>query len=91
MKSTIGRPRVLTDEEVRVVLAWHQEVMAWRRSGASLKTRAELASELGVSASTITRVIARHGEYKQESPDRKSGALGHRGRWFTRLREPGKR
>ena len=91
MKSTIGRPRVLTDEEVAVVLAWHQEVMAWRRSGALIKTRAELASELGVSASTITRVIARHGEYKRESPDREGEAPGHRGRWFTRLREPGKR
>jgi hypothetical protein len=91
MKSTIGRPRALTDEEVKVVLAWHQEVMAWRRSGALLKTRAELASELGVSGSTITRAIARHGEYKQESPDGKSDASAHRGRWFTRLREPRKR
>ena len=90
MKSTIGRPRVLTDEEVAVVLAWHQEVMAWRKRGAALKTRAELASELGVSPSTITRVIARHGEYKQEPPEGKMRAFNRRGRWFTRLREPGK-
>jgi hypothetical protein len=90
MKSTIGRPRSLTDEEIAVVLAWHQEVMTWRRSGALIKTRAELAHELGVSPSSITRVIARHGEYKRGSPDG-SGTPGHRGRWFTRLREPGKR
>jgi transposase len=72
MKSTIGRPRVLTDEQVRAVLDWHREVMAWRASGGALKTRKALALEFGVSPSTITRVIARRGEYKQRSPDERN-------------------
>lgn len=87
MKSTIGRPRALTDAEVQTVLAWHQQVMAWRALGAGIKTRKQLARELNVSPSTITRIIACHGEFKQASPESTDEvALVRRGRALARMR-----
>jgi transposase len=89
MKSTIGRPRLLTDDQVAIILAWHEEVEAWRAMGAGLKSRRQLASELGVSLSTISSVIARRGQYKQSSPDARNGELDGRHQRFARLRTRG--
>src|ERR1700733_5669611 len=52
MKSTIGRPRRLTDEQVARILAWHQQILALKSLRASLKTQRELAAELGVAPAT---------------------------------------
>jgi len=30
MKSTIGRPRRLTDDQVSIILAWHKQILAWK-------------------------------------------------------------
>ena len=69
MKSTVGRPRRLSDADVARILAWHEARCAWLAAGASLKSRRELAAGLGVSPSTISHVIACRGCYKQPSPE----------------------
>ena len=68
-KSTMGRPRRLSDADVARVLDWHEARQAWWAAGASLKSRRALAAELGVSPSTISQVIACQGCYKQLSPE----------------------
>jgi hypothetical protein len=54
MESTIGRPRKLTDAQVRIILDWHTRYIAWRAVGRTLKSQRILARELGVSQSTIS-------------------------------------
>ena len=68
MKSTIGRPRRLTDEQVARIMAWHQQILALKSLRATLKTQRELAAELGVAPSTVARVIACRGQFKKSSP-----------------------
>ena len=68
-KSTMGRPRRLSDADVARILDWHEARRAWWAAGASLKSRRALAAELGVSPSTISHVIACQGCYKQPSPE----------------------
>jgi hypothetical protein len=78
MKSTVGRPRVLTDEKVAKILAWDDA----RRC---LKTRKELALELGVSESAIGHAITRRGKYKQPSPERRLSEVTERRQLLNRL------
>jgi hypothetical protein len=80
MKSTIGRPRRLTDQQVAAILAWHEQIRAWRVLRRALKTQRQLARELGVSRATISQVIARRGEFKQPSPEERSGEIKRRAR-----------
>jgi hypothetical protein len=68
MKSTIGRPRSLTDEQVARILAWHEQILALKSLRASLKTQRQLAAELGVAPATVARVIACRGQYKKPAP-----------------------
>jgi hypothetical protein len=68
MKSTIGRPRRLTDEQVACILAWHEQILALKSLRASVKTQRQLAAELGVAPATIARVIACSGQYKKPPP-----------------------
>jgi len=86
MKSTIGRPRALTDEQVAIILAWHERYVAWKALRAALKTQRQLARELGVSPSTIAHVITCRGQFKQPSPDARSSERERRRRRLTRLR-----
>ena len=72
MKSTIGRPRKLTDRQVKIILAWHTRNLAWRALGKTLKSQRTLARELGVSQATISYVVRRGGEYKQVCPTRRA-------------------
>jgi hypothetical protein len=65
-RSTIGRPRALTDEQVRLVLQWHGAVLAWKAQRPL--TPHQLARHLGVSPSAVYNVIRRGGEYKQRCP-----------------------
>jgi hypothetical protein len=78
MKSTIGRPRVLTDEQVARILAWHEAHI-------QLGTSKELAVELGISQSVIGHAIARRGQYKQPSPERRDSEVAERRRLLSRL------
>jgi hypothetical protein len=73
MRSTIGRPRLLTDEMVARILAWDDA----RRQ---LKSRKELALELRVSESVIGHAIARRGQYKLPPPDQREFQIAERRR-----------
>jgi len=75
MSSTIGRPRKLTDGQVRTILDWHARYLAWRAVGKALKSQRTLARELGVSQATISYVVRLGGRYKQVCPTRR--ARGH--------------
>ena len=72
MKSTIGRPRKLTDRQVKIILTWHARYLAWRALGRMLKSQRTLARELGVSQTTVSCVVSRGGEYKQVCPTRRA-------------------
>jgi Trp operon repressor len=74
MKSTIGRPRRLTDRQVKIILAWHLRYLIWRAYRKTLKSQRELARELGVSQATISYVVRNAGQYKQVSPELRRGA-----------------
>jgi transposase len=67
MKSTIGRPRKLTDRQVQVILAWHVRYLVWRAYSKTLKSQRQLARELGVSQSTVSRVARTGGLYKRDA------------------------
>ena len=75
MKSTIGRPRKLTDGQVGLILTWHGRYLAWRALGRTLKSQRTLARELGVSQATISYVVRRGGEYKQVCPTRRGKGI----------------
>jgi hypothetical protein len=66
MGSTIGRPRKLSNEQVRTVLAWRARYVAWREMGTHLKSQRALAQALGVSPSTISYVVRIGGRYKKD-------------------------
>jgi hypothetical protein len=72
MKSTIGRPRALTDRQVKIILAWDVRYLFWRALRGALKTQRELARELGVSQGTISHVIRIDGDYKRASLKRRA-------------------
>jgi hypothetical protein len=63
--SSIGRPRKLSDEDVRKILRWHARYVAWQALRGTIKTQVQVARDLGVSASTIRHVIRSGGRYKR--------------------------
>jgi hypothetical protein len=75
MKSTVGRPRALTDRQVREVLAEHARFLAWKALRSTVKSPRELACELRVSPATIRLAIRSKGQYKQVSPDQRAQEL----------------
>lgn len=89
MTSTIGRPRTLTDAQVAMVLRWHEELLAWKDLRKTIKTKRQLAKQLGVSASTISHIIACRGNYKGPSPENRPGELARRRQRLERLRARG--
>ena len=65
-KSTLGRPRTVTDAQIREILAWH----------AAKRTNRQKAQELGISLEVLAYVIRTHGEgYKQPSPESRTRNL----------------
>jgi IS30 family transposase len=89
MKSTIGRPRALTDRQVKIILAWHVRYLVWQALRKTLKTQRQLARELGVSQGTISHVIRVDGNYKHVSPDFRAAEIRWRRRTRARLRREG--
>jgi IS30 family transposase len=89
MKSTIGRPRALSDRQVKVILAWHVRYLVWRGLRKTLKTQRQLARELGVSRGTVSHVIRIGGDYKQVSPEYRAIEIKLRRRTRARLRREG--
>jgi transposase len=67
-RSTIGRPRKLTDDQVAAILAWyeaHQALMILRRY---LRPVQQLARDLGIAPATVYNVVSRQGVYKKRGP-----------------------
>jgi hypothetical protein len=67
-KSTIGRPRKLTDAQVAAILAWHDAMSAWKATRGSIRTFRQFAKEMGVTHGAITYVIRQRGQMKKASP-----------------------
>ena len=77
-KSTVGRPRALTDRQVEVILAEHTRFLAWRALRQTVKSQRELAREFDVSQATISLAVRSKGDYKQPSPERRAATLAAR-------------
>jgi len=77
-KSTLGRPRVLTDLQVEVILAEHARFRAWRAQRRTVKSQRELAREFGVSQGTISLAVRSRGQYKQPSPEQRKADIRRR-------------
>ncbi len=88
-KSTIGRPRLLTDQQVEVILAEHARFLVWRAQRQALKSQRQLAREFGVSQPTISLAIRSKGQYKQPSPENRASAIASQQRRVSRLRRKG--
>jgi hypothetical protein len=69
MANSSGRPRKLTDRQVRIILDWHERFLAWEAQRITLKSQRQLARELGVSQGTVSRAVRLSGHYKQGSPE----------------------
>ena len=80
MKSTIGRPRTLTDRQVQIILACHARYVAWKVQRKTFKSQRQLAQEFGVSQGTISRAVRFNGQYKQPSPEGRPTQIGPRPR-----------
>jgi hypothetical protein len=89
LKSTVGRPRALTDRQVRQVLAAYARFLAWKALRRTVSSPRQLATEFGVSRATIRLAIRSRGRYKQASPERRAEELRRRRRAFARLRAKG--
>lgn len=80
MKSLIGRPRRVTDRQIRTILAWHEAWSALEAQRKALKTLRQLCQELGLSKGTVHYVIRSRGDLKQVSPEERPNALRTRRR-----------
>lgn len=72
VSSTVGRPRRVTDAQVRIILEWRAEML---ELNARRKTIQQLAEELQLPAATISDVIRNHGNFKQPSPELREAAI----------------
>ena len=89
LRSTIGRPRVLTYRQVRRVLAAYARYCAWKALRRRVKSQRQLAKEFRVSLTTIQRVIRSQGRFKQAPPEQRATELQRRRWYFARLRAKG--
>ena len=90
-KSTIGRPRALTDRQVEIVLAAHAQFLAWKALRNTVKSQRQLAREFGVCQATVSLAIRSKGQYKQVSPERRSAEGRRRRDTLARWRAKGLR
>ena len=88
MKSTVGRPRLVTDEQIARILAWHDAIVAWKAQRKALQTIRELAQELQLSKGTISYVLQVRGVLKQASPEQRDVERQRRRRRLQQIRAP---
>ena len=88
-RSTVGRPRLLADHQVEVILMERARFLAWRALRRTVKSERQLARKFGVSPTTIHRAIRTRGEYKQASPEERPGVIASRKRKLDRLQRKG--
>ena len=84
MKSTIGRPRRVTDEHIQLILKWRAEYLEWLAQRPAIPSQQALARHLGISAMAVNRIIRGHEGYKQAAPRERRAELARR---RERLRE----
>jgi hypothetical protein len=77
-RSTIGRPRTPTDDQVKATMAEHARFTGWRALRQNVKSQRQLAREFGVSQATISLAVRSRGQYMQPSPERLAGTLAAR-------------
>jgi hypothetical protein len=88
-RSTIGRPRALTDQQVEAILVESARFCAWRALRHTVKSQRQLAAEFGVSQATISLAIRSGGRYKQVSPDERAAEAKRRRDRLAGLRSKG--
>ena len=71
LRSTVGRPRRLTDQQIAKILKEYANYLAWRALRRSVMSQRDLARAMGVSPATISYAVRLQGKYKQPSPDRR--------------------
>jgi len=91
MKSTVGRPRLVTDAQIARILEWHDALMAWKAQRKTLLTVCELARELQLSRGTIHDVVRSRGQLKQPSPEHREAERALRRQRMRQIREPSAR
>ncbi len=77
-ESTVGRPRRVTDAQVRIILAWRADVLELQARRKAVKTIQQLARELQLPAATISDVVRKHGYFKQPSPEKREAVIVQR-------------
>jgi hypothetical protein len=86
MRSTVGRPRQATDEQIQSVLSWHAEYVAWLAKRPAIPTQRALARHLNLHPTAVNRIIRQNGQYKQSSPEDRATEQARR---RARMREIG--
>lgn len=86
MRSTTGRPRRTTDEQVQTILEWHAKYRAWIESRPAIPSLRSLARQLGMSRGAVCNVIRIHGQFKQASPEGREAELMERSRVMQAIR-----
>ena len=79
MKSTVGRPRKISDTQVAVILAWY----------ASPRSIPALARSMGLSPSAVDNCIRCKGRYKQPSPEQRGESVRSRRARLKKLHTAG--
>jgi transposase len=83
--STVGRPRTLTDEQIKTILEEYANYLAWRAIRRSVMSQRDLARAMDVSPATISYAVRLQGKYKQPSPERRQVNTKRRQRAVRRL------
>jgi transposase len=78
-RSTLGRPRRLTDAQIAAILDWHRNRKSYK----------QVAREYGVSVNTIKYVIRHGGQYKQCDPAQRAFVVERRCQVIANLRKRG--
>jgi hypothetical protein len=85
LRSTVGRPRTLTDQQIGTILEEYANYLTWRALRRSVMSQRDLARAMGVSPATICYAVRLQGKYKQASPDRRQINTKRRHRALRRL------
>jgi len=83
--STVGRPRRLSDQQIRAILEEYANYLVWRALRRDVMSQRDLARAMGVSPATISYAVRMHGKYKQPSPNRRQANTKRRQRLLRRL------
>jgi hypothetical protein len=85
LHSTVGRPRRLSDQQIRAILEEYANYLVWRALRRDVMSQRDLARAMGVSPATISYAVRMQGKYKQPSPNRRQANTKHRQRLLRRL------